>query len=45
MAARMAADAAAICEAISSRWNNGVVESHVNRLKNAERPDVWSSRI
>lgn len=29
----MEADAAAICEAISSRWSNGVVEGHVNRLK------------
>ncbi|ENQ1091879.1 transposase, partial [Shigella boydii] len=29
----MQADAAAICEAISSRWSNGVVEGHVNRLK------------
>lgn len=39
--AGMEADAAAICEAISSRWSNGVVEGHVNRLT----PDVWSSRI
>ena len=29
----MEADAAAICEAISSRWSTGVVEGHVNRLK------------
>ncbi|EOK4654665.1 transposase, partial [Shigella boydii] len=33
VAAGMQADAAAICEAISSRWSNGVVEGHVNRLK------------
>lgn len=33
VAAGMEADAAAICEAISSRWSNGVVEGHVNRLK------------
>ncbi|HFW7124507.1 TPA: ISL3 family transposase, partial [Salmonella enterica subsp. enterica serovar Agona] len=32
-AAGMEADAAAICEATSSRWSNGVVEGHVNRLK------------
>ncbi len=31
--AGMEADAAAICEAISSRWSTGVVEGHVNRLK------------
>lgn len=30
---RLEADAAAICEAISSRWSTGVVEGHVNRLK------------
>lgn len=29
----MEADAAAICEAISSRWSTGAVEGHVNRLK------------
>ena len=29
----MEADAAAICEAISSRWSNGVVEGPVDRLK------------
>ncbi len=33
----MEADAAAICEAISSRWSNGVVEGHVNRLKMLKR--------
>ncbi|EMY6956922.1 ISL3 family transposase [Escherichia coli] len=33
VAAGMEADAAAICEAISSRWSTGVVEGHVNRLK------------
>ncbi len=31
------ADAAAICEAISRRWSNGVVEGHVNRLKMLKR--------
>ncbi|HGV3916017.1 TPA: transposase, partial [Escherichia coli] len=35
--AYMEADAAAICEAISSRWSNGVVEGHVNRLKMLKR--------
>ncbi|WP_077889190.1 ISL3 family transposase [Escherichia coli] len=35
--AGMEADAAAICEAISSRWSNGVVEGHVNRLKMLKR--------
>ncbi len=29
--------AAAMCEAISSRWSNGVVEGHVNRLKMLKR--------
>ncbi|RAP70789.1 transposase family protein [Candidatus Erwinia dacicola] len=33
----MEADAAAICEAITSKWNNGVVEGHVNRLKMLKR--------
>lgn len=33
----MEADAAAICEAITSRWSNGVVEGHVNRLKMLKR--------
>ncbi len=33
--ARMEVDA--ICEAISSRWSNGVVEGHVNRLKMLKR--------
>ncbi|KJG94591.1 hypothetical protein PPECC9_48280 [Escherichia coli PCN009] len=33
----MEADVAAICEAISSRWSNGVVEGHVNRLKMLKR--------
>ncbi|EDX35636.1 transposase [Shigella dysenteriae 1012] len=37
MAAGMEADAAAICEAISSSWSNGVVEGHVNRLKMLKR--------
>lgn len=32
VAAGMEADATAIHEAISSRWSNGVVEGHVNRL-------------
>ncbi|MCZ8939578.1 hypothetical protein OM306_22135 [Escherichia albertii] len=33
----MEVDAAAICEAISSRWGNGVVEGHVNGLKMLKR--------
>ncbi|MGD2474345.1 transposase [Escherichia coli] len=33
VAAGMEADAPAICEAINSRWSNGVVEGHVNHLK------------
>ncbi|EJJ3962364.1 transposase [Salmonella enterica] len=33
VAAGMETDAAAICEAITSSWSNGVVEGHVNRLK------------
>lgn len=37
VAAGMEADAAAICEAISSRWSNGVAEGHVNRLKMLKR--------
>ncbi|PSY37378.1 ISL3 family transposase [Escherichia albertii] len=37
VAAGMEADAAAICEAISSRWSNCVVEGHVNRLKMLKR--------
>ncbi|WP_348913143.1 transposase, partial [Escherichia coli] len=37
VAAGMEADAAAICEATSSRWSNGVVEGHVNRLKMLKR--------
>ncbi|ECH0823637.1 transposase, partial [Salmonella enterica] len=37
VAAGMEADATAICEAISSRWSNGVVEGHVNRLKMLKR--------
>ena len=37
VAAGMEADAAAICEAISSRWSNGVVEGHINRLKMLKR--------
>ncbi len=37
MVAGMEANAAAICEAISSRWSNGVVEGHVNRLKMLKR--------
>ncbi|HAX4366968.1 TPA: ISL3 family transposase [Escherichia coli] len=37
VAAGMEADAAAICEAISSRWSNGVVEGRVNRLKMLKR--------
>lgn len=36
-AAGMEADAAAICKAITSRWSNGVVEGHVNRLKMQKR--------
>jgi transposase len=37
VAAGMEADATAICEAITSRWSNGVVEGHVNRLKMLKR--------
>ena len=37
VAAGMEAYAAAMCEAISSRWSNGVVEGHVNRLKMLKR--------
>ncbi|WP_337248235.1 transposase [Serratia fonticola] len=37
VAAGMEADAAAICEAITSKWSNGVVEGHVNRLKMLKR--------
>lgn len=33
VATGMEADAAAICEAITSRWSIGVVKGHVNRLK------------
>ncbi|MGR8031887.1 transposase [Burkholderia pseudomallei] len=33
----MKAGAAAVCEAITSRWSNGVVEGHVNRLKMLKR--------
>nr|WP_247650239.1 transposase [Hafnia alvei] len=33
VAAGMESDAAAIVEAICSRWSNGVVEGHLNRLK------------
>lgn len=38
VATGMEADAVAICEAITSRWSNGVVEGHVNRLKMLKRP-------
>ncbi|WP_149015254.1 transposase, partial [Escherichia coli] len=31
------ADAEGICEAMSGRWSNGVVEGHVNRLKMLKR--------
>jgi transposase len=37
VAAGMEADATAVHEAISSRWSNGVVEGHVNRLKMLKR--------
>lgn len=37
VAAGMEADATVIYEAISSRWSNGVVEGHVNRLKMLKR--------
>lgn len=37
VAAGMEADTTAIHEAISSRWSNGVVEGHVNRLKILKR--------
>lgn len=33
VAARMEADATAICDVISSKWSNTVVEGHVNRVK------------
>lgn len=33
VATRMEAIAAAICEAITRKWSNGVVEGHVNHLK------------
>ncbi|ECK3336738.1 transposase [Salmonella enterica] len=37
VAAGMETDTAAICEAITSSWSNGVVEGHVNRLKMLKR--------
>ncbi|HAU3066571.1 TPA: transposase, partial [Salmonella enterica subsp. houtenae] len=37
VSAGMESDAAAICEAITSSWSNGVVEGHVNRLKMLKR--------
>ena len=37
VAAGMESDAAAIVEAICSRWGNGVVEGHVNRPKMLKR--------
>lgn len=37
VSAGMEADAAAICEAITSNWSNGVVEGQVNRLKMLKR--------
>lgn len=37
VAAGMEADAAAICEAITSSWSKGVVEGHVNHLKMLKR--------
>ncbi|MGS0639280.1 transposase, partial [Citrobacter sp. VF227] len=37
LATGMKAGAAAVCEAITSRWSNGVVEGHVNRLKMLKR--------
>jgi transposase len=37
VAAGMESDAAAIVEAICSKWSNGVVEGHVNRLKMLKR--------
>ena len=37
VATGMEANAAAICEAISNRWSNGVLEGHVNRLKMLKR--------
>ncbi len=33
----MEADLAAVSEAVVSRWSNGVVEGHVNRLKMLKR--------
>ncbi len=37
VATGMEANAAAICEAITSKWSNGVVEGHVNCLKMLKR--------
>ncbi|EFO2174720.1 transposase, partial [Escherichia coli] len=37
VAVGMETDVPAICEAINSRWSNGVVEGHVNRLKMLKR--------
>ena len=37
VAVGMEANAAAICEAITSKCSNGVVEGHVNRLKMLKR--------
>jgi transposase len=37
VAAGMEADAAAICEATTSKWSNCVVEWHVNHLKMLKR--------
>ena len=41
----MEADAEAICEAIGSRWSNGVVEGHVNRLKMLKRQMYGRARF
>lgn len=41
----MEADAAAICEAISSHWSNGCPRRSCKSPEDAETSDVWSSRI
>ena len=45
VAAGMEADATAIHEAIVSRWSNGVVEGHVNRLKMLKRQMYGQARF
>lgn len=45
VAAGMETDTAAICEAITSSWSNGVVEGHVNRLKMLKRQMYGRARF